>query len=553
MKRVMSLGAVPLLTVLSLFSIQPANAVEEEQDAKDRGTEEIEVSSETRNLDSKLELPESEDQSSEPQALAKNGLAIGHPDLVSESPEAEEVEFAEVGSEVREPDSTADHQVQEKPSDTAALAPSPTSSLEPLRASTITDVPSIDDIDRPATTVDDWQEQMVQAALAKIVGVRVDATESGIELVLETTDELNLPETSTTGNALIADIPNAVLTLTDGEEDFFLSEPVEGIALINVTNLPDNRVRVAITGVDAPPAIEISVGDAGLILGLAPGDPTAVGMDEAGIELLVTGDRYAPSDASTATRTNTRILDVPQSIQVIPKPVLEEQATVRVDDALRNASGVVGVVEPFSSGAVLTIRGFPTDNFNNGPILRDGFRVYDNLGLQETTNLERIEILKGPSSVLYGQNDPGGIINLVTKRPLYEPFHEFQFQAGSFGLLRPSVDLSAPVTQDGRVRYRLNASYHFEDGFRDFETDTSRFFVAPVVSWDISDRTQISFEMEYVDGEGPFDIGILASGDTVVDVPPERNIGERDDFLRSRYNAGTVIEILTIRLGYGII
>lgn len=543
MKRLMSLtgAVVPLLAVFILLSIQPANAVEEEQKANDRGTGEIEVSSDTRKLDSELEHPESEYRAFEYQVEAVEvSSTVRQPDLAVEQPASgDRVEAIETYPNIKKPDSEFEHQAQAKEEfpGTTAFAPSPQPALELRRESTITDVPSIADIDRPATTVDRWREQLVQAALAKIVGVRLESTGSGTELVLETIDELSLPEISTTGNALIADIPNAVLELADGEEDVFLAEPMAGIALINVTNLPDNRVRVAITGVDAPPAIEVSVGEAGLILGLALGDATAAGMDEEGIELLVTGDRYAPLDASTGTRTNTRILDVPQSIQVIPEEVLEEQAIVRVDSALRNVSGVVGALEPFSSGATLTIRGFDSDNFTNGSILRDGFKVYSNFAVQETTNLERIEVLKGPTSVLYGQNDPGGIINLVTKRPLYEPFHEFKFQAGSFGLLRPSVDLSAPVTQDGRVRYRLNASYHFEDGFRDFETDTSRFFVAPVVTWDISDRTQISFEMEYVNDESPFDIGLPASGDGVVDVPPERNIGELEDILRTRATA----------------
>ncbi|NEQ34563.1 MAG: TonB-dependent siderophore receptor, partial [Leptolyngbya sp. SIO4C5] len=135
------------------------------------------------------------------------------------------------------------------------------------------------------------------------------------------------------------------------------------------------------------------------------------------------------------------------------------------------------------------------------------------------------------ASVLYGQNDPGGIINLVTKRPLARPFYEFEFQAGSDGLLRPSADLTGPLTEDGTLRYRLNAAYQYENGFRNFETESNRFFIAPVLSWDISDRTQLSILLEYTDEENPFDLGLPVIGDQVVEVARDRVLGNPDDFL----------------------
>ncbi|MEM9694486.1 MAG: TonB-dependent receptor plug domain-containing protein, partial [Myxococcota bacterium] len=197
------------------------------------------------------------------------------------------------------------------------------------------------------------------------------------------------------------------------------------------------------------------------------------------LRIVVTGeneDDYLVPNASTATRTDTPILDVPQSIQVVPQQVLQDQQIIRVDDALRNVSGVVGTLEPFAGSSTLTLRGFSTDTFTGGPILRDGFRIRDNLSTQEIANVERIEVIKGPSSVLYGQNDPGGIINLVTKRPLPEPFYELELQGGSFGLVRPSIDVSGPLTDD--LAYRLNLSYQHEDSYRDYTTDTERFFIA---------------------------------------------------------------------------
>ncbi|MEM1311386.1 MAG: TonB-dependent receptor plug domain-containing protein, partial [Cyanobacteria bacterium P01_H01_bin.153] len=353
---------------------------------------------------------------------------------------------------------------------------------------------------------------IAQAQPVAITNIQIEETADGFSLRLEADDDLAVPVISVVGNAAIADIPNAVLQLPDVEE-FLASNPAAGIALIDVVNLPDNVVRIAVTGTDAPPVVNISIGEVSLTVVGMPGDPTVVVPDDEAIQVLVTGDQidddYFVPDASTATRTDTPLLDTPQSIQVVPQQVLQDQQILRVDDALRNVSGLEGRVDTFGAGTNLTIRGFTAGSSNNdGAILRDGFRVPVNLSRQETANIERIEVIKGPSSVLYGLNDPGGLINLVTKRPLSEPFYDLEIQAGSFGLIRPSLDLTGPLTEDGRLTYRLNAAYQHEDGFRDFETETNSFFIAPIISWDIGDRTNFTVLLEYLNEEIPLDTNL---------------------------------------------
>ncbi|WAL62181.1 TonB-dependent siderophore receptor [Thermocoleostomius sinensis] len=375
----------------------------------------------------------------------------------------------------------------------------------------------------------------LDSSIVQITDIQLNVTPEGLTLRLQTTDELPPPTTTIVGNAAIADLDNATLNLPDRDE-VSVASPVEGIALISVSPLPNNRVRIAITGTSAPPAVNLEVDSTGLQLSAIPGTETAEDATD-GIQIIVTGDQaetdYFVPEASTATRTNTSILDTPASVQVIPSQILEDQQILRVDDALQNVSGVVGSLDPFG-GSALTLRGFTADSFTAGPILRDGFRVYDNLGFQETANLEQIEVLRGPASVLYGQGAPGGIINLVTKQPLFEAFYDLQFQAGSFGLVRPSVDLSGPLTDDPSLRYRLNAAYQREEGFRNFDTDVERFFIAPVVSWDITDRTTLSLLVEYLDDQSPFDLGLVAIGDGVVDVPFDRITTEPDDRRHTR-------------------
>lgn len=383
------------------------------------------------------------------------------------------------------------------------------------------------EMEKVATTVEEWRAEIAQASITEITGVQLNSTTTGIELLLETPSELETPTTEISGNTLTAEIDNALLALPNGGE-FVQLEPTVGIERINVSNLPGNRVRVSITGSDAPPLVEVRAGASGLIIGIISEE----------IEIVITqpqsGERYLVPNATAGTRTDTPILDTPQSVQVVPRQVLEDQQIVRVDEALRNVSGVSGRLAGFGFGENLVIRGFTANGFDSGPIVRNGFRVTNLLGTQETANLERIEVLKGPSSVLYGQTEPGGIVNLVAKQPLSEPFYEMKFQVGSFGFIRPSVDLTGPLTEDASLRYRLNVAYQREDGFRDFETETRRFFIAPVLSWDISDRTTLTLLLEYVDEESPYDPGIPALGEGLFDVPRERIMTHPNSFVSNR-------------------
>lgn len=425
--------------------------------------------------------------------------------------------------------------VEVKPASDLSTEQSPDPEAPPAEAA-MSAAPSLDEPAAAVTPVDEQPVLVAQTQTVEITNIQIEETADGFTLQLETSGELALPETAVTGNAAIADIPNAVLNLPDTDE-FLVSNPTEGIALIDVVNLPDNLVRIAITGTAAPPTVDISVGTTGLMVRGRPGDPAVVVPDDEVIQVVVTGeqvdDDYFVPNASSATRTDTPVLDIPQAIQVVPQQVLEDQQILRVDDALRNVSGVAGQLDTFSNNAALTIRGFNVDAFSNGPIFRDGFRTTNNLSSQELANVERIEVIKGPSSVLYGQTDPGGIINLVTKRPLPYPFYDLEVQVGSIGLVRPSIDLTGPLTEDGQLAYRLNAAVQHEESFRGFETETSRSFIAPVVSWEISDRTNLTLLAEYLDEEVPFDTGLPVIGDRVVDVPDDISQGEPDDRVRS--------------------
>ncbi len=326
-----------------------------------------------------------------------------------------------------------------------------------------------------------------------------------------------------------------------------------GIAEITVTNLDANTIRVTVAGEAGLPVVELFDGDEGLIIGLTPAttamqppqqpepeQPTSETPQETPsaeadepIELVVTGeqDGYRVPNASVGTRTDTPLRDIPQSIQVIPRQVLEDQQVDTLREALRN---VPGVVQGDSSQRVpldfILIRGF----FSTiGNTLRNGLPDFTSRVLSfDRAIIDQIEILKGPASVLYGQGSPGGTISYRTKQPLSEPFYKVEASVGSFDFYRGSLDLSGPLDADKTVLYRLNLAAQTSGSFVDF-FNAQRYVVAPTLTWLISDKTKLTFEAEYLEQKTQtFDVGLPAVGTVLPNpngrIPRDRYLGEPD-------------------------
>lgn len=360
----------------------------------------------------------------------------------------------------------------------------------------------------------------------KVTAVELYETDAGIEVVLKTPNPqlLKPAKTTTVGNAVVTDIPNAVLELPKGE--FQLANPLKGIALVKVTNIDGNGIRVEITGQSAPPnATAPRTQGQEFILGISPVEGTNAQTtpsennaqtpqqpsipqenntqttqqptEDDVIELIVTGSaptRYRIIESSVGTRTDTPVINVPQSIQAVPEQVLEEQGVTSLGDALRNSAGVTtGRVASDAPSITPVIRGFESEN-----TLRNGLRDTTLGTLSEITNVERFEILKGPASVLFGQGDLGGTVNIITKVPLNEPSYKIDYQVGQFNLHRPSIDITGPLgNRTDSPAYRLTSSYQWSDSFRDFE-ERRTFFVSPVLKLINSDRTQLIAELEHL-------------------------------------------------------
>ncbi len=408
--------------------------------------------------------------------------------------------------------------------------------------------------------------QPLRAEVVQVTGVQLNSTQNGIEVILETPagEQLQvLPRID--GNTYIADIPNTQLRLFSSNT-FREDNPVAGITAVTVTNQASNSIRVTVTGSEVVPTVELFDSDDGLIFSFTtvasplsqqqqpetqqvplenqPQSETqteqlSAETDEP-IELVVTGERdgYSVPNATTGTRTDTPIIDIPQSIQVVPQRVIEDQQIIRLDEALNNVSNVIPGGFDTNTEARYTIRGF-----DDAPLLIDGFRQYGFPEIPEIANLERVEVLKGPASILYGEIQPGGVINAVTKKPLSEPFYEAELQVGNYGLIRPRIDISGPLSNDGNQLYRLNASYLNSESFRDFDENFEQFFIAPVLAWKLGEDTDINFDFQYSNRRRPFDAGLIAVGDQVIDVPRDRILNEPDDYIERKFiNTGYTLE-----------
>jgi iron complex outermembrane receptor protein len=219
----------------------------------------------------------------------------------------------------------------------------------------------------------------------------------------------------------------------------------------------------------------------------------------------------ASGGRATATRLPVADDDVPAQVSSIPQELIRQQGLNSVGDALKNASGVqafrwYGVYEQF------TIRGFndpDRDGFN--VMLLDGMRMGGNRYSTQTNNIQSIEVLKGPSSVLYGRGAVGGAINVVRKKPQAVRAYDFTYRAGRFNTHQVAGGATGPVGGNDRVLYRLDSSFEASDGWRHAGAD--RFNVSPALTWLMSDRARVTlhqtFNRNRFDGDGGVPLNII--------------------------------------------
>jgi iron complex outermembrane recepter protein len=252
---------------------------------------------------------------------------------------------------------------------------------------------------------------------------------------------------------------------------------------------------------------------------------------------------YRAETSTTATIIAIPDQQLPATVSTITRDVMDDQIALRLTDIIRNAGGVV----PSGNGR------FPDELFIRGQQL--GSRNFRKDGFLDPTfvprdfqNVERVEILKGPASMLYGAGDPAGIVNLITKQPIANmPFANFGFTFGAYSQERYTLDMNGRASQSGNLLYRLNVAQEDVNSFVDFNS-TNRIQVAPVVTWLISPCTTLTWTGEYHRDDRTGFQGTPSFQGNPLFFPPSRFVGEpANDFFNSEEFRQSLV--LTTELG----
>lgn len=219
-------------------------------------------------------------------------------------------------------------------------------------------------------------------------------------------------------------------------------------------------------------------------------------------------------------KSGIKVLDLPQSVQIIDNKVLEQQQTIRLSDVIKNVNGVYvgsargGAQESFWS------RGYDMGANN---MFKNGFR-FNGGSMPEVASLEQVEALKGSSALLFGNVAPGGIINMVTKTPQFNHGGSVSFQAGSYDYYKPTIDVYGPLSKT--IAYRFVGSYEKAESFRDV-VSRERIYVNPSVLFKATKKTTILLQGDYLRDNWTPDFGTGIIGKTIVDLPRNTYLGAK--------------------------
>lgn len=212
-------------------------------------------------------------------------------------------------------------------------------------------------------------------------------------------------------------------------------------------------------------------------------------------QVIITGNKagdYLATTPSKALRIQGPLVEAPQNIQVIPRQVLQDQQAIdMLESVSRNVSGVQ-MIEHWGNFARINMRGF------KAPAFRNGMNVDLPWGplTEDISMVDRIEFVKGPAGFMLSSGEPGGLYNVVTKKPVADQANEVSLTAGSFNTLRSTLDVGGKLRSDGRLLYRFNAMGSTKGSHRDYEFN-NRFTLAPSLRYQLNDKTTITAEYIY--------------------------------------------------------
>ena len=238
---------------------------------------------------------------------------------------------------------------------------------------------------------------------------------------------------------------------------------------------------------------------------------------------------YKSDRSFSATKIEMNIKDVPQSISTVTKELMQDQQAFRTGDVLKNVSGV----NQFSGYDDYTLRGFRSNTQ-----LLNGLKTVVGFWSQPLlANIERVEVIKGPAAALFGNTDPGGTINRVTKKPLDVDRKSFSFTAGSFQTYRGTIDLTGPLNEEKTVLYRLNAAYESSETFKT-NMGSEDVLISPSLSFAPNDKTRVNLDLVYAQSNSKLYRGQpifgATAGTQLNSTPISFTIGRANDYLKEK-------------------
>lgn len=237
---------------------------------------------------------------------------------------------------------------------------------------------------------------------------------------------------------------------------------------------------------------------------------------------------YKATESKSALKIDAPLRDIPQTVNVVPESVIKDQGAQSMEDVLKNVPGV-GLSNGDGQRDQVTIRGFNAI----GDMYIDGVRD-DALYFRDLSNIERVEVIKGPAAVLYGRGSSGGLINSVSKKPGFAPKHEVGVTLDTEGKRRTQFDTGWADPQ-GNQAYRLTGAFEDSDTFRD-DGYIDRKAIAPSAYFRLSDDLELNLGATYLYDKRLIDFGIPALGNRPVDVDRDKRFGSGDadqDYARS--------------------
>ena len=212
--------------------------------------------------------------------------------------------------------------------------------------------------------------------------------------------------------------------------------------------------------------------------------------------------------------------DLPQAIAIVDRVILEQQQSEQLSDVLKNTNGVYIMGATGGYQEEIAGRGFA---FGSNNTFKNGVR-FNNAIMPEVSALEKMEVLKGGTAILYGNVAAGGVLNLVTKKPKFEKGGEVTMRVSSFEFFKPSLDIYGSVNKKNTIAYRLNTTYQNSKSFRDV-VQAERFYINPSLLFLIGKKTEILLEGDFLSDNRTADFGVGAINYQLIDIPRSTFIG----------------------------